>query len=323
MGSTSFGGGWLVEVALTAGYDVIGISRSSECDAIFQPYKDNSRKEKFTYHQLDINIDTDKIISLLATTRPSFIVDFAGQGMVAPSWQWPEQWYKTNVASKAKLINGIKEHDYCQRYVRVSTPEVYGSNSEMVDEDAQYNPTTPYSISHVAIDMHLMAYHRQFNFPVILTRFANFYGSTQQLFRIVPRAFISAMEQRTLPLHGGGHSIRSFIHGMDVATGLLLALEQGEIGRTYHFSNDEFITIRDLVIKIAAITSVDFDKFIKITEDRPGKDAAYLMQSQRARTELGWNPRFDLRAGLQETHQWLVENANAIRTLNLEYEHRE
>lgn len=323
LGSNSFGGGWLVDQALNIGFDVIGLSRSVEPENIFLPYAKNSRREHFIHYQLDINRDIDKIITLLNKIRPKYIVDFAGQGMVAPSWQWPEHWYRTNVASKAKLINGVNDNDYCKKYLRVSTPEVYGSNDEMIEENTNYNPTTPYSISHAAIDMHLAAFFKQFSFPVILTRFANFYGSTQQMFRIVPRAFFSAADNHKLPLHGGGSSIRSFIHGKDVASGILLALEKGEVGRTYHFSTTEFTSIRNLVAKIAAISNVNFDDLVEITKDRVGKDAAYLMRADRARAELNWEPNYDLMTGLKETQIWVLENIEKIRTLNLEYQHQE
>ena len=69
----------MVEQALSAGFDVVGIGRSANSPALFAPYSENQRISKFTYHQLDLNENTDEIIALLRSYRPSYVVDFAGQ----------------------------------------------------------------------------------------------------------------------------------------------------------------------------------------------------------------------------------------------------
>tara|TARA_R110002072_G_scaffold233065_2_gene390492 strand:- start:341 stop:1393 length:1053 start_codon:yes stop_codon:yes gene_type:complete len=322
LGSTSFAGAWFVNEALSRGLDVIGISRSPEPSDIFLPYKSHQNLEKFTYYQLDINDDNDKIIALIMDEKPDYIVDFAGQGMVAPSWEWPEQWYNTNVVSKVKIHNALKNVDFLKRYVRISTPEVYGSTDGLISEHTNYKPSTPYAVSHAAIDMSLRAYYQQYNFPVIFTRFANFYGSHQQLYRITPRAIYCALTGETLPLHGGGKSIRAFIHGKDVSDGIFRAIENGQLGEIYHFSTDEFITIHDLVEKIAQYAHVSMDSFVKITEDRPAKDPAYFMSSERAKSELGWVVQYDLDLGLKDTYEWVSENLEEIKKLPKDYIHK-
>lgn len=312
----------MVQQALSSGFLVTGVSRSKEPNEMFLPYAKNPARERFKYHQLDVNEDTDKIISILAKIKPQYIVDFAGQGMVAPSWHLPEQWYQTNLVAKSRIINAINEGDYCKKYIRISTPEVYGNTNKIVDETASFNPTTPYSVSHAAIDMHLKAYFQQYKFPAIIARFSNFFGPHQQLYRIIPRAFYSALSGEALPLHGGGTSVRSFIHGVDVANGILSALKKGRIGQTYQFSTDEFVSIKELVNKIASYVGVKPNSFVNIVDDRPGKDAAYYMCPKRANQELGWAATFNLDMGLQQTYGWVGNNLEQFRSMNREYQHR-
>ena len=322
LGSTSFAGAWLVRQALDHGMDVVGVSRSPEPDHMFLPYRDSAYIENFKYHRLDVNKDTEAIIALLLEVQPAFIADFAGQGMVAPSWDWPEQWYTTNVASKARIINAINNHSFCKRYLRVSTPEVYGSTEDPIDETASYNPSTPYSVSHAAIDLHLSTYFKQFNFPVLIARFSNFFGPHQQIYRIVPRSICAALGDEILPLHGGGTSVRSFIHAKDVASGILLALEKGVIGETYHFSTEEFVTIRSLVERVGDLVGRDFNDFVEVAEDRPGKDSAYLMNAKKAVSHLGWKPLFDLDTGLEETYRWVLSHHHSITSADKSYQHK-
>lgn len=322
LGSTSFGGRWFVDCALKNDFRVIGVSRSPESMDAFLTYKDNPKRSNYEHHVLDLNHDFEKLIQLIETSAPEYVVDFAGQGMVAPSWEWPEQWYQTNVISKVKIINFLNSSNFCKKYIRVSTPEVYGSTTELINEGADYNPTTPYSISHATIDMHIEAYQKQFGFPAILTRFANFYGPGQQLYRIVPRAICSALMSIKLPLHGGGSSVRSFIHGKDVAEGLLGVIRHGKVGSTYHFSTKEFVSIKALVENIAELIGIDFMDFVQEVDDRRGKDAAYLMNCELARSELNWSPKISLREGLIDSKSWILENFQTIRKLSFEYEHR-
>ena len=323
MGSTSFAGSWFVKGALERGIKVVSIGRSPSVNDIFLPYKKNGNLQLFSYQQMDINRNSEDIVAMIKKIQPEVIVDFAAQSMVAQSWNWPEQWYQTNVVAKARLQNALIKMPFLKRYIRISTPEVYGHTEELSVEHTRYNPSTPYAISQAAIDMHLMACFQQYGFPVVFTRFANFYGSGQQLYRIVPRAIFCALVREILPLHGGGISTRAFIHGHDVSDGILRVIEKGELGQIYHFSTDEFVTIRELVEKIAKKCQLELEDFVEIAPERPGKDTAYLMNSDKAKKELGWHPRYDLNSGLEETLQWVRGNLDTIRDMPKEYIHRE
>jgi dTDP-glucose 4,6-dehydratase len=322
IGSTSFAASYLINLALSKGIQVVGVSRSSEYEDIFLPYAKAKNRGDYQFHQIDIREDLESLVSLIKKEKPNLIVDFAGQGMVAPSWIWPEQWYETNVVSKSSLINRLLDCDFLDMYVKISTPEVYGSVSGVIDETAHYNPTTPYAISHAAIDMHLNAYFKQHGFPVITTRFANFYGPCQQLYRLGPKVFYSALLSEVFNLEGGGTSVRAFIHGDDVADAILRVATSGKLGQAYHFTTDEFVSIRDFVDMALKICGKKFDDIVQIGEDRLGKDAAYLMSSEKALVELNWQPKISLKSGLTSVHHWMRDNIELIKNHPLTYIHK-
>src|SRR5208282_529500 len=99
------------------------------------------------FQQADFNRDMDRLLATLDEFAPDYIVNFAAQSEVAPSWEHPDHWFQTNTVALARLINGIKEAPYLQRYVHISSPEVYGTCEGTVREDAPLNPTTPYAAS--------------------------------------------------------------------------------------------------------------------------------------------------------------------------------
>ena len=322
IGSNSFAGAATVEACLNSGMNVWGVSRSHELHGAFRVYDKHQNIDKFTFEMVDINNDLEKLLSLIHFVKPDAIVDFAGQGMVAQSWTNPDQWYQTNILAKSKLHKILIGNEHLKAYVRISTPEVYGSSDELLYEKAPYNPSTPYAVSHAATDMSLNAFYNQFDFPVMTARFANFYGSGQQLYRIVPRTILAALGNGKLTLDGGGTSIRSFIHSRDVASGILATLSHGSLGETYHFSNDEFLSINELVVKISNLMDIDIKDFCVHGPERLGKDQAYLMNAEKAVAELGWSSEISLSSGLIETVDWVKANIDELEKRPFEYVHQ-
>jgi dTDP-glucose 4,6-dehydratase len=170
--------------------------------------------------------------------------------------------------------------------------------------------------------MSLRAFYRQYEFPVVFARFSNFYGPSQQLYRIVPRTIIYGRLSRTLQLHGGGVAVRAFIHGRDVARAVHRCALDGEVGEVYHFSTDNFVSIRELVEQIHRLMGVDFNQATQISDDRPGKDAQYLMSDKKARQQLGWSSAVTLQEGLRQSIAWVDQHLEEIKTLPLNYIHQ-
>lgn len=321
IGSNSFSGSNFADYSLAQGAEVIGMSRSAEPSGVFLPYK-NRGYARFHFHRLDLNHDLDKMMDIISTFKPDYVVNFAAQSMVAESWQNPEHWFQTNVVANIKLHDRLRKCDFLKKYVHVSTPEVYGSCEGLIGENTSYSPSTPYAVSRAATDMSLMTFYKTYNFPVVFTRAANVYGPGQQLYRIIPKTIFSFLEGRKIQLHGGGHSIRSFINIRDVADGTLRAARQAKNGEIFHFSTSENISIRDLVRKIAAYMSVSFEDNVEIVADRPGKDKAYLLDSSKARTVLGWQDTISLEQGIEDTIGWVRDNMASLRKEPHSYIHK-
>jgi dTDP-glucose 4,6-dehydratase len=322
LGANSFAGSVFVDASLNAGHEVYGVSRSLEGEHFFLPYKANPRQINYRFYQCHLLYDMDFLFELIAKFKPEYVIDFSGQGMVAESWQNPHLWYETNVLAKVRLHEFLRLQDSMIKYVRASTPEVYGSTEFSIQEGQPYNPNTPYAVSHASIDMSLMAYYRQYGFPVVLTRFANFYGPGQQLYRIVPKTILLALTGGRLPLHGGGTSIRAFIHARDVASALILVLEKGRIGETYHFSTTQFLTIKQAVERTLSLVGVEFNAVVDVASDRPSKDMAYLLDASKATEDLSWKPEFDFDTGVIQTIEWVRRNIDKMSKLPWDYQHK-
>jgi dTDP-glucose 4,6-dehydratase len=289
---------------------------------VFLPYLSNPLRERFRFAQLDLNRETEKIVELIGELRASKIVNFASQGMVAESWDKPEDWYQTNLISQVRLHDQLRHFDFIEKYLHVSTPEVYGSTNGWVGETFSFSPSTPYAISRAACDLHLRSFFMAYNFPVVFTRAANVYGPGQQLYRIVPKAMLSARLGRKLPLDGGGISRRCFIHISDVCRATAEVMNYGIDGTSYHISGITPVSIRELVERIAILTQCDSHTFVVNAKERLGKDQDYLLDTQRIRSELGWSDQISLDEGLKETLAWVDGNIDVLSTMPMNYIHK-
>ncbi|MCB4790660.1 MAG: GDP-mannose 4,6-dehydratase [Elusimicrobia bacterium] len=323
IGSNSFSGANFIDYLLEHDIEVIGISRSAEISDVFLPYKSNKKLNSYKFYKLDQNTQFDEIVKVINDFKPDYIVNFAAQGMVAESWQKPEHWFQTNTVSHIRLHDRLRTSAFIKKYVHVSTPEVYGTCEGLIKEHTCYNPSTPYAVSKAACDLSLMTFFKSYNFPVCFTRSANVFGSGQQLFRIIPRTILFFLIGKKLQLHGGGHSVRSFIHIRDVADGTLRVARKATPPEIFHFSTTRNISIRSAVELIAKMTGVSFEKNVEIVADRPGKDAAYLLDSSKAKDILGWKDRITLEQGIEETIKWVKDNLETLKKQNLNYIHKQ
>tara|TARA_A100001035_G_scaffold103136_1_gene80755 strand:- start:1166 stop:2155 length:990 start_codon:yes stop_codon:yes gene_type:complete len=323
LGSGSFAGQIIFSEFLKRKYDVYGFNRSTPKDSYEWPWIEKYRaKLEGRWFQYNLVNDLDSIIKHIAKLKPEFIIDFMGQGMVAQSWKSPEVWYSTNLACKSKLMNSLVDAPNLKKYIRIGTPEVFGSSERFLKEDEKFNPSTPYAVSHAAIDFNLRCLHKQFQFPFLIGRFANFYGVGQQLYRIIPRLFLSCKTGKNFTLDGKGESKRSFIFSEDIVSAIDRMCEFKGNGEEFNFSSNEEISISSLVEKVCDLTKVDKTEILKFGPERPGKDKYYRLNIEKSKRVLNWEPKVFLDQGLDNVNSWISKNINNLTEKSWEYNHK-
>lgn len=322
LGSNSFSGASFVDFLLRQEVGVIGVSRAPQANDVFLPYRWSGKDGNFSFHQCDLNHDLDRLMSIVNTEKPDYVVNFAAQSMVGESWKNPDHWFMTNVVSAVRLHERLRHCDFMQKYVHVTTPEVYGSIDGFVREDAPFNPSTPYAVSRAAADMSLRTYFESYRFPVVFTRAANVYGPGQRLYRIIPRTILFILLERKLQLHGGGVSRRAFVHMRDVSDATWRIAREAPIGEAYHISTNEIVTIRELVERICRKLDVRFEDSVEVVDERLGKDSTYMLDSTKLRRTLGWKDEISLDQGLDECIGWVKRNLGDLQRQPFDYIHK-
>jgi dTDP-glucose 4,6-dehydratase len=325
IGCNSFSGSHFLRHALEEDCEVLGISRSPEPQHAFWPLAwpgGEPLRSRFRFVQADLNDDRSCACEAIDRFRPTVVVNFAALGMVAESWLHPLDYYRTNLEAQVALHEFLRSVPGLHRYVHISTPEVYGRTDGEIDETATINPSTPYAASRAACDLHLATYLKEYDFPVVWTRAANVFGPGQQLYRIVPRTLLALRLGRKLPLHGGGSSRRSFIHVRDVCRATLAIARRSQSGDCFHVSTTHTISVCDLVRRLCDMVGGEFDRLVDIAPERPGKDPAYRLNSDRLRRRLDWRDEIPLADGLQDTLEWIDRHLAVLKELPVEYRHR-
>jgi len=251
-------------------------------------------------------------MELFDRVRPQVIVNYAALAY-ATSWQKSFRYYETNLVSLAKMVEEVSQRDYLERWIQIGSSEVYGSNNAPVSETALLKPSSPYAVSKMAGDLHLLAYINGVKFPMNILRPSNAYGEGQQVYRVLPRAVVCGLSGQKLPLQGGGLVRKSYIHAQDLAYAVHLIVEKAPTGKVYNCGPKDPQTIRSLVEEVARQLEMPFDQLCQLAPGRVGEDATYWLDSTLIETELGWTPQVTLEQGVADMIAWGRKYLNFLR----------
>ena len=323
-GSNSFAGRSFIKYCLEHKHNVTATSRSKEIKKPFRIYNEVANKNNFKYIKFDINnnIQRKNIFKNINKNKIKIIVDFSSQSMVGESWEKPEDWIRTNCFGKLKLIENLLNIKHSIKFIRISTPEVYGNNNHSISENDKFSPSTPYAVTQAMADNLFDIYSKFKNLNVINLKFANFYGPGQQLYRIIPKAIMCILLEKKLEIHGTGTSIRSFIFPKDFCSSIIKAIKNGKKGEVYNISSTETVSIKNLVKIICRKMNYPFNKLVYFSKDRLAKDQKYLLNAKKTQKYLHWQNLITLKEGLDDTIKWYEKNKSNLKLKSFKYKHK-
>ena len=321
IGSNSFMGisllSYLINDLKDKNFKIYACSRSQ----ISNSFQINNIKNNYKFYRIDLNKNIKELTILLKKIKPNIIFNFAAQSIVEYSWRQPLHWFNTNLISNIKLLDYLKNVDYLDKYIQASTPEVYGSTKQKTYENFNYFPSTPYATSKSSIDMYLKNLNEDIKFPVIFTRASNIYGPGQKFYKIIPKTILSLLNNKKIPLHGKGSSLRSFLYIDDMSSALVKLFTKSKNGEIYHITNEKMFTIKEIVKIICKQMNKNFNEYVEISKERPGNDFIYNLSSRKIK-KLGWQPKVNLSEGIQKTHEWILSKNFKINKKSLIYIHK-
>jgi dTDP-glucose 4,6-dehydratase len=258
---------------------------------------------RYTFVKGDI---CDAAVVRAALRGADAVVNFAAETHVDRSISGPQDFISTDVLGTHTLLEAVRELEIA-RYVQISTDEVYGS-TEMgsFTEESDLGPSSPYSASKAGADLLVLAYHRTFGTPVLITRSSNNYGPWQYPEKIIPLFITNAIDEQALPVYGDGLNVRDWLYVDDNCAGIDAVLRKGALGEVYNIGGGNEVKNLALTRQILKLLGKS-PELIRFVTDRPGHDRRYSIDCGKLQA-LGWHPATPFQTGLERTVSWYRDN---------------
>jgi dihydroflavonol-4-reductase len=229
-----------------------------------------------------------------------------------------------NIMDEA-LAAGVKKIVHCS-----STAAMGIAKDIPADEEDECNPHHSYGKSKLHAEKEVIGLVKAKGLPAVIIRFSMVYGPGVR-HDIIKLARLA--KKRMIPKIGKRRKLTPLIHVEDAVEGLLLAMEKGRAGQAYLITNaqsepfDKVVKIikeaqgvSDIALRIpewAALNAASLIEYMSILIGRTpfvtrknieSTIADRVFSIEKARRDLGFEPRIDPEEGLKDTVQWYIKN---------------
>jgi len=262
------------------------------------------------------NVADEALVASLVK-RADTVVHFAAETHVPRSIADNRIFVETDVMGTQVLLGRIVENiDHIERFIHVSSSEVYGSAVEdPMTEEHPLRPTTPYAAAKCGADRLVYAFAETYGIPAVILRPFNNYGPGQHLEKVVARFISSVLLGEPLSIHGTGAAARDWVFVDDTCAAIELALAapldvvRGQVFNIGTGVATSVATLAAMVRELAGGRCVA----IQHGADRPGQVALHRADTCAAEHALGFRATTELGAGLERTYRWYHRNPESWR----------
>jgi len=264
-----------------------------------------------------IEKDVESVFHLAAIARPMAIKD--------------EEYFKVNAQGTRNLLEVFKNHSL-GKFVYLSSVSAVGPSrdGQPVNEETTPRPIDIYGQSKLESERIVLDFVDKNKIPIIILRPPMIFGPRDfemlKLFKIVKTGFF--------PIRGSSQGHFEFCYVGNLIQACFLAEEKGQTGEIYHVSNEKSYTLKEILNAISRAERVKLlpiylPSFLMIlaglTIELLGKmfgfhppfsrDTVKWMSTDfwvsdisKIKKELGYQPKYSLEEGIQETVKWYQEN---------------
>ena len=302
-GAAGFIGSRTSEMLIQDGHTVVGVDNLNEAyDLRVKEYRLKKLQAMggFDFRKLDIS---DKsLLDRFKEDKFDGVINLAAWAGVRNSVKNPWVYVETNTTGTLNMLELCRQTG-TKKFIVASTSSIYGEDPPYPTPESASSsePLQPYAASKKGAEAMAHAYHHLYDIDVTVLRFFTVYGPAGRPDLSIFRFVQWVSEGRPVRVNGDGEQSRGFTYIDDIARGVILALKP--VGfEIINLGGHEVITINNL---------------IKLVEDVVGKQAEVVygppnladMRSNwadvsKAGQLLGWEPRYDMRSGIEKLVEW-------------------
>mgnify|MGYP005769787811 FL=1 len=292
-------------------YEIINLDKLTYAGNI-ENLNDVKDDKRYTFIKGDI---CDKNLVNEIMENVDCVVNFAAESHVDRSIEGPEIFIETNVKGTLNLLQSALKNKI-QRYLQVSTDEVYGSlgSEGYFYETTPLSPNSPYSASKAGADMLVRAYFETYKMPNLITRCSNNYGPYQYPEKLIPFFITKLLKGEKVPVYGDGLNVRDWLYVYDHCEAIDTVLNKGREGEVYNIGGHNEKTNLEIT-KLILDTMGKDEGSIEYVKDRLGHDRRYAIANDKIQNELGWEPKIKFEDGIKLTIDWYLKNQAWINNI--------
>jgi UDP-glucose 4-epimerase len=288
-GASGFIGSHLCAELIRMGAIVHGISRKSR----------SNRDDGIRWWYGDL-VDSVEVEKMVQAIKPGYVFHLASHVVGARTLEQVLPTFSANLQSAVNLLTALTECG-CRKIVMV------GSQEEPDRQDVEDIPSSPYAAAKWSASAYARMFHALYGTPVSIARVYMVYGPGQQdLSKLIPYVTIQLLKDEVPGLSSGTRPI-DWIYVADVVSGLLsIATSEDTNGQTIEIGSGGLISIKDIVMRLAAVVGSKAAPSFGSVADRP-MEQIRKADVQITYDQIGWKPKTSLEDGLRKTVDWYRE----------------
>lgn len=288
-GGSGFIGRALVEHLRGGGWDVVAVDRHI-------PRGDST-------HGVRLDVAEPGSLSGLVDADTT-IFHLAASADVAASVANPRYDFENTLRGVFEVLEAARHAG--SRVVFPSTASIFdGANPLPLPERAFPRPSSPYAAGKLGGEAYCHAYHRCYGLDVRIVRLFSVYGIGMRRFAIHDIIRKIQRNPYELPILGDGTQVRDYLFIDDAVRGLEFLASEGAAGEEYNLASGHPVRLLDLARLIAELMGCPDIRISPTGRSFPGDTPRWYADVSKVRA-LGFRPRIDLRAGLEQTIAWLA-----------------
>jgi nucleoside-diphosphate-sugar epimerase len=264
-------------------------------------------------HQADIT-SYESVSSIVRDVKPDYVLHLAAITAVSYSYDHFKEVTATNYDATVNLAEAChREAPNLKQFIFSSTSEVYGqtlSNKDgILTEESKLSPTSPYAVAKVASENYLTYMGMAYNFPFTIIRTFNTYGRKNNSNFFIERTITQMLNGGDVVL-GDPTIVRDWVYIEDHIEAYMKTLGNPKmLKQTVQICTGRASTLKETAGIIANLTGFKGQVHWNAVPPRP-LDVKFLRgDNSRAKSLLGWSPRFALEEGLKLTvEHWKKQN---------------
>ena len=302
------GSNFINHIFMTKRYQIINIDAMYYCAKESNINDDIRHSPQYTFIKGNLCC-SDLIDEILKKFQINQVIHFAAQSHVQNSFEDSLQFTHDNILGTHTLLEACRRYGKLDRFIHVSTDEVYGESMLHPDETCKTEhsilcPSNPYAATKAGAELIAQSYYHSYKLPIIITRGNNVYGPNQYPEKLIPRFIQLLQKNQKVTIQGDGANVRAFLYIEDTIQAFEYILEKGQIGEIYNIGCDEKMeySVREVAMKLIEIIKPQEnpEDWIEYIADRPFNDKRYYISNNKVK-ELGWRIHTNFNEGLQKT----------------------